>query len=371
MTQNPKYQHFVPDTYLDGWIMNDTPAYYFKDKKIDMGKDRNPNSILKQSHTYTVGYIESIIMSHCPLVRDDFICMIQEIVNRRNIYVKNNGKKIDFNVSLDIFPELFRHLDSWEFYYKNSDNIASKCKIINEIKGLRSYVIENAFSKLLENNWKQDYNNFLIDIKKKRELNVEKIHVEYNYLDKIIKFAILSMQRNPEFDFFGFYNNSDFDYNFIAKEIFKLPEDSINDAKPFWDNIKRCVQLHQLYESLYGVDIKLHKHKSIYEMIDGILKTGRFRIIIYSANGSSFITSDNCSFFNKNNVYSKNLNMMIFPLSAYFLLTIGTTTVRSDISKIDCKGLTNKEVKIFNRLIYNNARSAIVSKEKFLATNVW
>lgn len=314
--------------------MNGTPAYYFENKTLDIGKARNPDSILELAHIYTVGYDESIIMSHRPLVRDDFIRMVKEVLNRREVYAIYK-KRINFNASIDIFPELFLNLDQWEFYYKVSNNVASKRRIINEIKNLKSYVIENAFSKLLETNWKLNYNNFFIDIKIKREITRDEIYVKYSVLEKILKFAILSMQRNPKFDFFGFFNISAFDYNLYSKEIRNLSGNGIDGAKSFCDNIKRCVHLSKLYESLFGAALGLEKHKSIFKIIDNVLKTKGFKIVIYSTKNSSFITSDNCVFLNKNNVTRQNFNMLIFPMSAYFLLTICRTTEESDINNIE------------------------------------
>lgn len=348
-----KYQHFVSSCYLDGWVMNDTPAYYFKDKTLDVGDVRNPNSILKQAHTYTVGFEESIIMSHCPLIRDDFIRMIKNELKEREVYVKFNNRKINFKDSKN-FSKLFTNLDQWDFYYKTSNKIASKRSITNSIKGLKSYVIENAFSDLLEKNWKQHYNNFLINIKIEKEKECDEIHIKYNFLEEILRFAILSMIRNPNFDFFGLFKISIFNHN------------TFGNTKR-----KRCVHLCKLYECLLGKEEDQERNKSIYQVIDKELRSGYYKVEVYSANDSSFITSDNCAFYNKNNVTRQNLNMLIFPLSAYFLLTIKRTREKSDINNISCKGLSNNEVKIFNRLIYNNAYNAIVSKEMYLLANVW
>ena len=369
-----KKQHYTPITYLEGWSLDGNDLFFYKDKLIDYGERRNPSSILFESHLYTVGYDEAVIIGACSRIREDFFNQTIEVLNNRNVYIVFEGKRVSLNP--DNFFELFLKLDYWEFYYSNNDSKASNRKIYNEIKEIRSYLIEDQLDNMFEKRWKTDYNNFIVDINNKMEIvsvfngNSDEVIVRREYIDSIIDFFAIQLHRNPKFNFFDMYIKSGYNYLYVLKKILNF-DDKDSDQNRFLKNQVRCVHLYNLYESLFGANSELGQHRSYFEIITNTIKNGEFQVVIFHAGDSCFITSDNSAFVNKCYASRQIPNMIIFPLSYKYLLSIVKPKKEKMIERVICKGLSPNEVKEVNRIIYNNAYKAIISTKEYLSNNVW
>ena len=361
-TKKVKGQHYVPSTYLDGWCMNNTPLYYYKNKKVSGGDIRNPDSILKINHLYTISHDQSYIMIDCPHILEEYKSMVKNKLIIRNVYGTYKGKRVEFGAE---FGYAFLNLDDWEFYYKNTNEVASKIKIINDIKNYKSYLIEDGFSKTIENEWKYDYNDFLISLNFAKTKGKVRI-INYEKVRKILRFAIITLMRNPLYDFLGFFNNSIYDLDFLFKPIIdKIDNEDRKKYLLFKKNINKCLILNDLYNALYSTG-----KRNFFETIERIYSNGKFKIVVYYANNSSFITSDNCSFINRNNVTIEPFNAMFIPLSYKYLLTVQSSD-NSRLNEVECLGLCPNDVKKINKIIFNNAYKEFISNEKNIFINVW
>lgn len=341
-SNTPKNQHFVAKAYLDGWLFNKNQVYYFQDKGEKFGEPRNPSSCLKERHVYTIDFDTLILLRDCTFIKNDFVTQIDEILKARNIYAKYDNEIQDFsnNFLLNNYC-----LDKWEFYYKTSNNRASSVKVMNQIKGLKSYILERELSKRFENQWKDKFNNFLVDIKyAKHTLNNDRI-ILFDNLNGIMQFAIITMMRNPKSDPFGLYE-------FEEKIYERLPIEVDEDKKIRWIKARF---LERVYRILFNSE------KNVSALIEDIYNNGEYKITLFKASqGSSFITSDNCSFINDG-----DFRGMIFPLSARFLLVVRAGK-KSKINEIQCMMLEPEKVKEYNRMIFDNAIYSVISNVRYL-----
>ena len=335
-----KSQHFIARTYLEGWLFNNTQLYFFEDKKCDIGKPRNPKSCLKERHVYTIDFDTLLLLKDCSYIKDDFVSQIDEIFIKRKVFAKYNNEIMDFksNFLLNKFC-----LDRWRFFYKANNKKASSEKIMNQIKGLNSYVLECEFSNLIENNWKNIFNNFLLEIKNaKITENGDRI-ISKECLHGVMQFVIIAMLRNPKTDPFG------------LKKAAEMPYDLLQiDEKIRCQHIKAHF-LKQVHDILFNVGNNASK------IIEDIYNNGKFKIALFKASQkSSFITSDNCSFINNG-----DFRGMLFPLSARFLLVVGSGK-NSKFNEIRCELLESDKVRLFNRMIFNNAIRSVISIVDYL-----
>ncbi len=336
----PKEMHFVSKTYLDGWLFNDTQIYFFKNKECNIGEPRNPASCLKEDHIYTVDFETLLLLQDCLSIKEDFVSQIEEIFIERGIYTKYNNQIIDFK---QYFLSNNYCLDEWEFYSSKNNNRASSAKILNQIKRLRSYILEREFSRLIENNWKRNLENFLIEIKNAKQTQSGDRIISNDCLSGVIQFAIITMLRNPKTDPFGL----------------KKGEERIYDSLKI-DEKGKCqlINAHfikQVYDIIFDVG------NNAFNIIEDIYCKGKFQITLFKASHqSSFITSDNCSF-----ISNCNFHGMLFPLNERFLLIVGSGK-NSKLNEINCELLDSDTVKMFNRMIFDNAIRSVVSSEKNL-----
>lgn len=286
------------------------------------------------------------------MVIDDFYDQIYGIITERNVTANYNNIDI-FNSVRSI--EVLRGIDKWEFDSKVDGKNVKPTPIINQIKNLNSYIIENKFSSLYETEWADRYESFLTELRKNKQKDIGSRIVEHEIMEGILDFAIITMMRNPEFDFFG-VSRAAFD---IARRAFTDKLDKGEERDIIMGeicNMERIYRLQQLCRAMWDVN---HDGKSFFHNIKGSFENGEFKIVIFSCVDGSFITSDMCSFIGN---YNEQGNLYYFPLSADHMIAIGKMA-NSDITEIDCRGLQLEEVKFFNNIILENATQSIVAKE--------
>jgi len=352
MSNNPKYQHYVPRTYLNGWLFNDTQVMFYEDKNVNNFEERNPKSVLGLNHTYTLSYDNALFMCDCQMVIDDFYDKICDIISERNVTAKYN----DINICNCVRSiEVLRNIEKWEFKRITDGITLNPIPIINQIKNLKSYIIENKFSSLYETEWTERYDAFLIELSKNKQSEDGYRIVEYKIMEGILDFAIITMMRNPIFDFFG-VSSAAFG---LAKKAFTSDIEKEEDKELVIGEIskmERIYRLQQLCRALWDVN---HDGNSFFHNIKNSFKNGDYKIIIFSCANGSFITSDMCSFIGN---YNDHGNLYYFPLSADYMIAIAKME-GSKIDEIDCRGLQLEEVKFFNNILLDNATQSIVTRE--------
>lgn len=345
-------QHYVPKTYLNGWLSNNQNVYFYENKYKNKCEPRNPESILKLKHIYTVGYNEVIYLYGCTDVITDFYNKIIDILNERQVYAKINNENI---IGDDNFVFQLQRLDEWLFF-DSSNNIPVRSRPIrNQIKEIKSYVIENRFSEKFENSWQNDFNNLIEELSYNRMSQEGFRIVSQDSINKVLYFTIISMMRNPKFDFFGLLTVT-FD---VTENAFITPGTDTQEAsiiRKVINHMKKASWLTQIYAALFTNYTGIIRNP-IYNQINQIIQNGNYKIMLFSANELSFITSDNCAFISDK---IDNYRMYYFPLSYKYLLAIGMME-NSLINEIDCRGFSKNEVKKFNKIIYKNAYHSIVS----------
>ncbi|MCJ7625040.1 MAG: DUF4238 domain-containing protein [Anaerolineaceae bacterium] len=335
----PKCQHYIARTYLEGWLFNDSQVYFFENKECDIGVPRNPKKCLKEPHVYTVDFDTLLLLRDCSFIKEDFVRKIDKIFKERKIYAKYNDERIDFKSN---FLSNNFCLDKWEFHYKDNNNEASKKKIINQIKDLHSYVIECEFSRHIERNWKNTYDNFLLELKNAKITQSGDRIISKDCVNEVMRFVIITMLRNPNTDPFGIYEAAGKLYDLLPYKKFKNQQ-------------MKGHFLKQIYTCLFNVD------NSAYKIIDDNYNNGKYNISLFKATDhSSFITSDNCSFINNG-----DFRGMFFPMSARFLLVVGSGK-NSMLNEIHCELLKSDKVKRLNQKIYENAINSVVSMVEYL-----
>lgn len=257
----------------------------------------------------------------------------------------------------DAIEKYIYNLQDWEFVHKkdNQEEEASKAKNINDIKSIKSYVIENTLDKVTENKWEQRLNTFLNEMETTVPINgvngLRKIN-EKTVVD-IYKMVIFLICRKPDFNYFGIIPKI---INFIIDFSDSSDDESIDEIKR---QQKDAAWLTQLYQGLFNLP------KGYFYNMNELAK--RFQMILYKCyeDAGSFITSDTPAFAHSSSVEVINNNSIICPLTPQYLLQIANGDENS-INKVDFRLANNDVIKIFNRTILNHAQKAIISDKKYL-----
>lgn len=355
-------QHFVPRVYLKKWSKtnNDTVLYY-KNTNLNDALPRNVKKICFERHTYTINYDVYFVLDYMPKVQDDYGQKIKKVLNENLVDAFYNGKHLD-TARLLASSENLGNLDMWEFFYRCDENkIASKKKIISLVKGVRSYVLEDAFDEFMETKWNGILDKFISDIERglAKRITNEDIEVNKENISSLINTLLLLMCRNPKFDYRGVLT----DVKNILLDTFLTDENNTGDRegiKQIVDDQMRGAWLSQIYKSLFNNDLSFCK-----KYMESIREKCQVSILKCANKDGSFITSDNPAFFYVNSAERLNKNAIYFPLTPEYLLLIGSGSANS-LHMVDVKNLTNISVRIYNRIIFSNSNDGIISNSRFL-----
>lgn len=359
-------QHFVPQVYLKNWetAMSDkngrrqySGIYYYEKNKLEKGVSRNKDSILWEPRLYNVDYELSFMMRSYPEIEKDFIKQLKSKLDSRGVNAYYKGNSLIGDQALKI---KFLHLEEWEFRYKKHPmNIASKKAIVNEIKSINSEVLEDALSRLIENNWDSTVHKFIDEMENTIPINGinEYRRIDENTVLDIVKLIFTLIGRNPKFDFLGILPKSVDILSCMMKEF----DDGISYHVD--KSLKLChksVWLGELYNAVFDVPKGyFHNMKTLAESDLQIIlfKTGE--------NQGRFITSDMPAFIHSSLAEETNMNGIYFPLSPNYLVMIGKGK-KNSLREVNFRLANNLLIKKINMMILNNSNNAIVSDSKYL-----
>jgi len=359
-----KNQHYVPQVYVKAWETTVcsirepqkpfTGVYYYEKSNLEIGEGRNKSTILANNHTYTIGYDYAFLMPKCPEIKKDFVTKIQDILRERKVTAKYNAKAL---TNTKAIVECFPCLDDWEFV-DSSNNPAKKKAIINSIKEIRSYCLEDRFSSYMESNWESTLNNFLSPFPTIDGTG----EIEHNYprtefVSAMLNMVALMMCRNPSFDLLGIFKWLE---NDILQPIFSQWQDN-NQCSSTINELMRGLWLNEIYKGLFGVG----KGFVGSFLSSAMANLGVMIFRTRNKTEGSFITSDNPVSHRSLIVESANHNGIYFPLTPEFLLFLGKRS-EGHVGDVIFRTVGNDDIKHVNRIILNSSNESIVSTAKHL-----
>lgn len=359
-----KNQHYVPQVYIKAWETTVysirepkkpfTGVYYYKKNNLSIGDGRNKSTILANNHTYTIGYDYAFLMPKCPALKQDFVSKIQSILKERKVIAKYDTKTLTNTKSI---VESFPYLEDWDFTDLTGTPVKKKA-IINSIKEIRSYCIEDRFSSYMESNWESTLNKFLspfptIDGTGEIEYSFPKTEC----ISDMLNMVALMMCRNPAFDLLGVFSWLE---NDILQPVFSQWQDE-NQSNAAIGELMRGLWLNEIYRGLFGVG----KGFVGSFLSSAMANLGVMIFRVRNKSEGSFITSDNPVVHHSLAVEAQNYNGIYFPLTPEFLLFLGK---RSDgnIGNVVFRTVGNSDIKHINRIILNSSNDSIVSVSKYL-----
>lgn len=364
-----RFQHYVPQVYLRAWENKVCSikepkkkfkgVYYYQKDDLSVGDGRNINSILAQNHTYTIDYEHTFVFDEMPEIANDYGAKIVEVLNKHKAIVYYNDRKlqtIEDLTSRDVFP----FLEDWDFYKEdNPENLARKKSIINDIKGIHSYVIENKLDDFLEKEWVKIRNDFITAIEKEAQYTTMiDVRIEPALATRLIYSMLLLMCRNPVFDCLGIFPKIGNTFMKIFS-MDELDEGERIKSKEVVNQQLHAAWLAEIYKGLFQSEKGFCKAYA-----ENIQKKCQLIVLRCPERNGSFITSDNPAFMFLSNVTKENRNGFYFPLTPQYLLLIGKGM--NDIGNIDIHTLSNLGVRFYNGIILSKATNSIVSTNRYL-----
>lgn len=359
-----KNQHYVPQVYVKAWETTvysirepQKPfigVYHYKKSNLEIGDGRNKSTILANNHTYTIGYDYAFLMSKCPEIKKDFVAKIQSTLRERKVTAKYNGKIL---ANTRTIVECFPYLDDWDFV-DPSNNPVKKKAVINSIKEIRSYCLEDRFSSYMESNWESTLQNFLSPfptIDGTGEIEHSYPHTEF--VSDMLNMVALMMCRNPSFDLLGIFKWLE---NDILQPVFSQCQDA-NLCSGAINELMRGLWLNEIYKGLFGVG----KGFVGSFLSSAMANLGVMIFRTRNKDEGCFITSDNPVAYHSLVVETTNHNGIYFPLTPHFLLFLGKRS-EGPIGDVVFRTVGNNDVKYINRIILNSSNESIVSTTKYL-----
>lgn len=363
-----KRQHYVPKAYLKNWETQVTSKkepnkkfegiYYYKKNDLTTGDGRNRDSILWLPRLYNVDYDLSFIIPSCPVIEKDYIKKIEEKLKERQVNAYFGGKLL--KTQKDLTNNFFK-LTEWEFRHKQyPSNLAKKTAILNSIKQINSYVIENALDDVVEKKWQKSLNDFIYQMENTIPLNgVDEIRqINENTVLEIVKIVIFLMCRNPEFNCLG-----------IFPAIKRIVLDNLPEATDLKGQKEREDFIQNQMDALWLVEI----YKGLFNVQSGYFHTlkktaqSSLQIMLYKCweNQGAFITSDKPAFEHISLVEATNLNSIICPLTPQYLIMLMKGEGKS-LRNVNFRRANNELIRKLNTIILNHSQNAIVSNYKHL-----
>lgn len=354
-----KFQHYVPRVYTKAWETTvytkrepEKPfegVYFYNKSDLSKGDGRNKGSILATNHTYTIDFNYSFIFSKCRDIRNEFAEKIKTILQERKVTAFYNGIPL---TNRNAISRNLVDLEQWTFHF--ADNTpAPKKAIINSIKEIRSYCLEDRFGSYVETRWEAILNEFLrpfpkVDGRGQIEYTFPQTQAVLNMLDMVA----LMMCRNPAFDLLG-------TFSWMKDEILVPVLSQLGQAREA-DVLIRGAWLTEIYRGLFIEKGFVHSFLST-----AISNLGIVVFRVANESEGSFITSDNPVVCHKLLVEATNQNGIYFPLTPKFMLFLGK---RSDgaINEILFRTVCNEDIRRLNRIILNAAETNIVSTRQYL-----
>lgn len=365
-----KDQHYVPRVYLKSWLgtvySNHEPSkpfegiYVFSKDNLSQGNGITREKVLFNKHTYTVDSKHLFISNSCPLIAQDYAKSIHDAIIARDADIVLNGER--FSETEKIAKHL-QEIDDFGFICRSSGRELSPKAIINQIKDIRSYVIEDAFANLVENKWEGILKGFIVGVTSSliigpsSDIRIISPTIVGNMVDMFILMAC----RNPQFDCMGIFP--------AMKEIFF---DSLIRSEPpntefskvlvdMSSEMMRGLWLREVYRALFHVP-----GGWFLQLRDLILNS--CQIILFHIHNSHsdgcFITTDNPAFMYVNNVVKENRNGFYFPLTPEFI--IGIFKSNDNISGVSYRIAKAPDIKVLNQIVRSSSTQELVANRRTL-----
>lgn len=137
-----KYQHYVPQTYLNSWIDDNNQLYLYDSKTNCLIKACKPSNILGEKNLYTKTVNELLACT------DEDIKNIFECLKDYNVYINNEKLENEQEYARQYFD-----FDNWIIKGKDG-RLVSKKKLKNTIEQIRILAIEKNW-KIYEDGWNE------------------------------------------------------------------------------------------------------------------------------------------------------------------------------------------------------------------------
>lgn len=353
-----KNQHFVPRVYLKAWetqVENHQEpnkqfqgVYIFKNG-ISIGEGRTVETILWKPHLYTIKFDQLYIANKCPAVYSFYVNAVYDtMINNQPspVYGKLGYSVIKTKQSV---RKHLKDIENWDFYYHNGD-MAKKKAILNRIRDIRCYILEDAFSQTFENSWETIKNTFIHEVKNGIPVALDQSErlISEKAATDMLSFFFMMLCRSPNFDAMGIYTW----INNILVSAFGISNEI--------DEMMEAVWFTELYRMFF-------KEKGGFFHTVFSQAFSNCQLILFEAysNAEMFITSDSPAFQNDCKVLRENENGFIFPLSPKYLLFIAKGN--GGISTVDYRYANRDTVRHFNRIIKNNSHDSVVGINKQLS----
>lgn len=375
-----KRQHFVPRVYMKAWETlvekeaeptNKFKGVYVFKNNDSIGNGANKSSVMWKPHLYTVGFDYLFITSSCPLIEEDFVNKIFELMKNNSpmpIYAKSGYSIIRTKASI---KKHLSKISEWTFYYEDG-NLAKQNSIQNQIHSLNSYILETAFDDCYEKKWEDVYTTFISNVKNAIPIAYKRNEciIPMNNAIDMISFFFMFLCRSPHFDAMGIYSNikKNILYPLFEemctrenKELLSLEEiEKLKiEGQMYANELMTGIWYSELYRMLFK------KQGGFYHNI--ILKTMEgCQMILFEAydDAGTFITSDNPAFEHISFVESQNNNGFIFPMSPKYLLFIAKGM--ESINIVAHRFADKNTVRFFNRIIKSHKMDTLISVEKMI-----
>lgn len=359
-----KNQHYVPQVYVKAWETTvysiSEPkkpfvgVYYFNKNNLELGDGRNKSTILANNHTYTIGYDYAFLIPKCPEIKKDFVVKIQSILRERKVVAKYNTVTL---TNTKAIVKYLPYLDDWNFIDIFGNPVKKKA-IINSIKEIRSYCLENRFSSYMESNWEKVLNDFLSPFPTIDGTGeIEYCYPKTEFVSSMLNMVALMMCRNPSFDLMGIFKWLE---NDILKPTFSHWQDEIQTSSAI-SELMRGLWLNEIYKGLFCVGKGFVSNFLSSTMASLGIVVFRSR----NKNEGSFITSDNPVVYHSLAVETTNHNGIYFPLTPEFLLFLGKRS-EGNIEDVVFRTVGKDDIKHINQKILNSSNKSIVSTAKYL-----
>lgn len=361
-----RQQHFVPQTYLKAWVTKVTSdtdpttpfsGFYVFDTEDGSGHGLTTKSVLWHPYLYTVNIEQTNVIERCPKIFTDFVNQIYHIMRERqgsSVYGKLDYSVIKTRSSI---RRHFRDIDSWEFYRDNGE-LARTNAIRNEMKSIRSNVIEEGFSNKFELSWASVLHRFISEMHSSSSgiIGKSERHISSESANAMLSFFFMMLCRNPRFNCMGIY---DVIAN-LLRSTFGVPEAQNETGNDVAKEMVHDLWLVELYRMLYG-GARGFYHSALNA---AALK---LQMVLFEAynDAGQFITNDNPAFQHYSIPEVQNMNGYIFPLSPKHLLFICKGD--APINIVDMRFADHKVVAYFNQAIYRNRTQKAISNCKDLS----
>jgi hypothetical protein len=294
-----KRQHYVPRVYLKNWETRVNSKseprkyfqgiYYYEKGDLETGDGKNKNSVLREPRLYNINYGLSFMIPSCPIIEEDYISQVDAKLASREVDAYFNGEVLKDKESL---KQHFFYLDEWEFRYKESPmNLAKKEAILNDIKSIHSYVLENALDDVVEKKWQSTLDEFIHQMEITVPVNgINEIRrIDENVVVDVVRMVIFLMCRNPDFDYLGILPRILDIFQKTLKDI--AGAENTADVEAFLQTQRDAVWLKELYNGIFDV-------QKGYFYIMKTTAQSTLQMILFKTweNQGSFITSDKPAF---------------------------------------------------------------------------